>query len=221
MHEDYNIPVEATYIPTIDITATKDTKSGYNLEVKTTNFAFAPLKVNTADSYSEGHAHLMVNDKMVSRLYGNFFHLQDTLFQDGENTIAVSLNTNTHKELHYKDQAISKKITVQKLNPEGITMSDLNILITNDKNVTIIDVRTPSEYSEGHIPSSINVDVQNANFKTEIEKLDKSKQYVVYCRSGNRSLNAYNQMKAMGFVNIYNVKEGFSSWQNLQLPISK
>ena len=51
----------------------------------------------------------------------------------------------------------------------------------------LLDVRTPEEFNESHIAGAINIDFRNENFKTELEKLDKTKTYEVYCRSGKRS----------------------------------
>lgn len=75
----------------------------------------------------------------------------------------------------------------------------------------LVDVRTPEEYAEGHLKSSINIDIRNASFATEIATLDKSKTYFVYCRSGNRSAQAVAQMKAIGIEHIYDMLGGVSS----------
>lgn len=102
-----------------------------------------------------------------------------------------------------------------------LTMKQLSELIKNDSSIKIIDVRTPQEYSSGHIPNSLNIDVQSPNFKVEIEKLDKTQKYVVYCRSGNRSLSAYNQMLDVGFTQMFNADQGFGAWEQLGLSIEK
>ena len=66
----------------------------------------------------------------------------------------------------------------------------------------VIDVRTPSEYSEGHLEGAVNIDVQDANFGTILGQLPTDGNYVVYCRSGNRSAKAVEIMKASGFTNV-------------------
>jgi phage shock protein E len=68
---------------------------------------------------------------------------------------------------------------------------------------TIIDVRTPSEYAEGHLDGAVNVDVQNqALFTAALTDLDPDAAYVVYCRSGNRSAAATAQMIDAGFTDV-------------------
>lgn len=78
-------------------------------------------------------------------------------------------------------------------------------------NAILIDVRTPSEFASGHIDKAINIDFENQSFSSEIKKLDSSKTYFVYCRSGNRSGQAIPLMKASGIQNIYELQGGVSS----------
>lgn len=64
----------------------------------------------------------------------------------------------------------------------------------------VIDVRTPEEVSAGYLEGSLKFDFQGPNFASEIATLDKSKDYVIYCRSGNRAGGAINFMKQNGFT---------------------
>lgn len=66
----------------------------------------------------------------------------------------------------------------------------------------VVDVRTPQEYSDGHLERSLNIDFQSPNFSTEISSLDSSANYVIYCRSGNRAGKAIEFMKNNGFTGI-------------------
>ena len=76
--------------------------------------------------------------------------------------------------------------------------------ITVDSDTVIIDVRTPSEFAGGHLEGAINIDVQSPNFDAEIAALDPAGDYVVYCRSGNRSAAAIDRMEAAGFTALVN-----------------
>ena len=80
--------------------------------------------------------------------------------------------------------------------------------------VITLDVRTPSEFNEGHIEGALLVDFQSGNFENEIASLDKSKTYAVYCRSGSRSGQAVKVMSEAGFTNIYNLNGGVIDWAN-------
>jgi phage shock protein E len=74
-----------------------------------------------------------------------------------------------------------------------------------DKEVVILDVRTPEEFKETRVIGARNIDFKNPTFKSEIEKLDKSKTYKIYCRSGNRSGKTMEMMKGMGFSDLENL----------------
>jgi len=81
----------------------------------------------------------------------------------------------------------------------------------NSPNAVMVDVRTPAEFSAGHIAAAVNIDYENPNFSTEIKTLDTSKIYFVYCRSGNRSAQADASMKSDGIANIYELEGGISN----------
>lgn len=83
---------------------------------------------------------------------------------------------------------------------------------TEDKNAVLLDVRTPIENQMVRIPNSILIDLNSPMFMQEIEKLDKSKSYYVYCRSGNRSFHAGNFMLQAGFEKVYNLEPGIIGW---------
>lgn len=73
-------------------------------------------------------------------------------------------------------------------------------------NSIIIDVRTPAEFSEGHVEGAINLDLEGGVFEAEYSKLDPSKSYIVYCRSGRRSGVAASILKDNGFVDIVDLQ---------------
>jgi len=82
-----------------------------------------------------------------------------------------------------------------------------------DENSVILDVRTEDEYNNGIISNAINIDINKGqNFIQELEKLDKTKNYYVYCRSGIRSAKACEIMNQLGFENAYNLMGGIIEW---------
>ncbi len=85
--------------------------------------------------------------------------------------------------------------------------------INQHTDAVILDVRTLKEHSSGRIPNSLLVDIHKASFRDEIEKLDRTKSYFIYCRSGNRSTVAAYEMLEMGFKNVYNLENGFLDWR--------
>ena len=84
----------------------------------------------------------------------------------------------------------------------------------NDDQAVILDVRTEEEVDEGYIPNSKNIDIyKGQGFVEEVEKLDKSKHYYIYCRSGKRSAQACTLLDQMNFSETYNLEGGFSEWE--------
>lgn len=69
-----------------------------------------------------------------------------------------------------------------------------------EQDAVVIDVRTPEEYDAGHIEGAQLLDIQSASFAAGVEQLDPEQTYVVYCRSGNRSATATDQMEAAGLT---------------------
>lgn len=78
----------------------------------------------------------------------------------------------------------------------------------------LLDVRTSTEYADFHLEESLNIDIKNPDFVEEINELDKTKHYFVYCRIGMRSVNACNYMAMLGFKNLYNLKGGLEALEN-------
>ena len=88
-----------------------------------------------------------------------------------------------------------------------------------DPAVVILDVRTPAEFASGHIAGAVNVDFESGSFDQDIQKLENSKTYVVYCRSGNRSGQATSIMAKNGFSSVFNLNGGVLDWAALGQPL--
>jgi len=98
-----------------------------------------------------------------------------------------------------------------------IKTSNAEKLISENKensDFMIIDVRTPEEYSNGFIKGAENIDIKSIDFANNIDKLDKKKTYLIYCKSGGRSSKAFEVMKSKGFANVYNMLGGITKWTN-------
>ncbi|MDN4186499.1 MAG: rhodanese-like domain-containing protein [Dehalococcoides mccartyi] len=104
---------------------------------------------------------------------------------------------------------------------QNISVAEAKALI--DRNAVsadfiILDVRTPSEYAQGHIPGAVNLDYY-ASFEASLSAFDKTKTYLVYCRTGNRSASAARLMLDNGFAAIYNMQGGINAWISGGLPL--
>lgn len=79
---------------------------------------------------------------------------------------------------------------------------------------TIVDVRTPAEFAQGHLQGAVNLDVESPDFAAQIATLDPTAPYAVYCRSGNRSGVAVAAMAQQGFTTAYHLEGGIGAWQD-------
>jgi len=86
------------------------------------------------------------------------------------------------------------------------------------QNAQIVDVRTPEEFVQKHLPNAVNIDVRDQFFDEQIKSLNKSNPVFVYCRSGKRSVFAAEKMRAQGF-NVYELQEGIQEWEAAKLPV--
>jgi rhodanese-related sulfurtransferase len=93
--------------------------------------------------------------------------------------------------------------------------------IKNTPSAQVIDVRTPREFADGHLLQAVNMDWENEEFYIQVKSLDKSKPVFVYCQGGGRSEDAAKAMRKEGFVEVYELSDGFSAWRSAKLPETK
>ncbi len=98
-----------------------------------------------------------------------------------------------------------------------VTVQEASNLIADKPELVVLDVRTVSEFNDGHIEGAINIPVDElANRLTE---LDKNNDLLVYCRTGNRSATAVGILEDAGFTKIYHMHEGISVWVQQGYPV--
>lgn len=115
-HGTYKHP-DGTPAPTLSLQVTPDKMRGFNLNLSTTNWTWAPDKINTATAKNQGHAHLYVDGVMVNRVYGSWYHLEG--LTPGEHDIRVTLNTNDHSEYATPDGDTIDDVVSVVVSPDG------------------------------------------------------------------------------------------------------
>jgi len=97
---------------------------------------------------------------------------------------------------------------------KNLTQDQWKEALDKDDNAQVLDVRTEEEFVEGYIPNAKNLDIyKGQEFLDEVNKLDKTKNYYVYCRSGARSAQACALMNENGIENAYNLMGGITDWE--------
>ncbi len=89
-----------------------------------------------------------------------------------------------------------------------------------DPNFVVLDIRTPQEFQMGHLPGAINIDFYAPDFEEQLDRLDKTKTYLVYCRTGNRSSQALPILRKLGFQEVYELSGGIVAWVQANLPVT-
>jgi rhodanese-related sulfurtransferase len=107
--------------------------------------------------------------------------------------------------LQGSEKRVLKSISVE----EAAQLVETNGL---NHDFTILDIRTPQEFASGHLEGAVNIDYYSDSFTQELNALDKSKIYLMYCRSGGRSSSALQSMKSLGFTEVYEMGGGISTW---------
>ncbi|OFX26899.1 MAG: hypothetical protein A2033_17320 [Bacteroidetes bacterium GWA2_31_9] len=123
----------------------------------------------------------------------NFFFNYFTIAQTSTDTIYRSINTQ-----------------------QGDSLIQAN---SGNSNFIILDMRTPSEYSGGHVQNAINMNYNSPTISSDLDALDKNKIYLLYCAAGSRSTATFNLMKTKHFRELYNMLGGISQWISLGYPV--
>jgi rhodanese-related sulfurtransferase len=106
--------------------------------------------------------------------------------------------------------------SVKQLDPQNFDNK-----LKESKESTLIDVRTPGEYAQGHLANAVLIDIYSSDFKSRIAKLDRLKPVFVYCKAGTRSSSAGDILSDLGFKEIYDLNGGIMAWQKANKPIEK
>ncbi|MCA6073503.1 rhodanese-like domain-containing protein [Fulvivirga sedimenti] len=100
--------------------------------------------------------------------------------------------------------------TVQEI--QTISTTEMVKLMENEKDLVILDVRTPAETAQGIIPGAIQIDWQDPGFNDKIKSLDTDKPVIVYCASGMRSAQAARALHSAKFSKVYDYSDGYYGW---------
>lgn len=87
-----------------------------------------------------------------------------------------------------------------------------------NRDFVVLDVRTPGEFARGHLDGAVLVDYRSPGFREEMAGLARTRTYLVYCRTGNRSASALDIMRELGFRSVYHLEGGITRWTEAGLP---
>ena len=93
--------------------------------------------------------------------------------------------------------------------PKTLKSAEAKKLIETQKDLVILDVRTPEEFAGGHLKNAQLLNKYDPDFEAKLKALDRNKTYLVYCAVGGRSAKAVALMQEKGFAQVYNCEEGY------------
>jgi rhodanese-related sulfurtransferase len=97
--------------------------------------------------------------------------------------------------------------------PINVGIDEAEKLLKTEQDIIVLDVRTPEETQHGVINNAMVLDFYDPQFQSEIEQLDKTNTYLVYCAAGGRSADASKIMAEKGFKKVYNLSGGYRAWK--------
>jgi rhodanese-related sulfurtransferase len=87
--------------------------------------------------------------------------------------------------------------------------------------IAVVDVRTPEEFAEGHVPGAINISYDKMGERVREIPATKEQPVLLYCRSGKRAAMAETTLTAAGYSNLYHLKGDMQAWVENKQPIEK
>jgi rhodanese-related sulfurtransferase len=100
-----------------------------------------------------------------------------------------------------------------------ITPQEVLELMKKYPEIHILDIRPHVDFEREHVPGAENLDYDGHHFQSKVDKLDKSKPYIIYCKSGVRGGYFMEKMRESGFIGAYNILGGFVAWKVSKLPL--
>ncbi|GAB3986790.1 thioredoxin domain-containing protein [Spirosoma daeguense] len=107
----------------------------------------------------------------------------------------------------------------QLVRAQTVSVDTFATLLKQNPQAQLIDVRTPTEFAEGHLPGAVNINSQRDDFSRALGQLDKTKPVYVYCLSGGRSKRAFDKLTELGYTDVRDLKGGYLKWSSRMMPV--
>jgi len=111
-------------------------------------------------------------------------------------------------------------IACNDISSQRVSAEDFYTKLVDDNSSIIIDVRTPEEFTKGHLRNALNINWFDENFESQVEILSRERPVFIYCLSGGRSAKALDKISGMGFKNSYELDGGILEWRKNNYPES-
>lgn len=110
-------------------------------------------------------------------------------------------------------------VPISVLAARNITSDEAKNLMAKNKNVFLLDVRTPAEFSQAHLKGAVLIPVRDLQLR--YYEVPRDRPVIVYCAVGSRSAGAANLLESKGFKEVYNMSDGIVGWYRSGFPIER
>ncbi len=114
--------------------------------------------------------------------------------------------------------AVFLSIPLAAAEPVDVDVEKAEELMASEPELLVIDVRTPEEFEEGHLPKAINLDFNGDDFEAKLAKLDPTKPCLVYCAVGGRSGRSMEIFRKLKFAKVRHLEAGYQGWTDAGKP---
>lgn len=116
-------------------------------------------------------------------------------------------------------------VSLAQSNPkQHVDARQAEALLKKSPEIVVLDVRTQTEYKQGHVANAKNIDFRNPAFASQLATLDKNKTYLIHCAlgvEGGRSRRSLRVLDSLGIKNVIHLDGGMDAWQKANLPVVK
>jgi rhodanese-related sulfurtransferase len=102
---------------------------------------------------------------------------------------------------------------------KDVVSREVKTVLGTNKNVYLIDVRTPQEFSQGRLPGAVLIPI--GEFERHVAKIPRNKTIVVYCTVGARSKPVARYLSQLGYKDVYNMTDGLAGWAQNGFPVQR
>ena len=140
--------------------------------------------------------------------------------------VPPSEETTSEPEVNEESAEASEDAANEGLNDicdgEQISAAEVYELISGDATgITVIDIRRPAEYEEGHVPGSLYIGIMQDDFLQRLRELPRDDTYIIICWHGNTSRSVVFNMMREGFSSVCDIAGGYDAWRAAGLPLEQ
>ncbi len=115
--------------------------------------------------------------------------------------------------------AVSMTWSLAHAGVRNVSSREAKALLVKNKNIFLLDVRTPQENSQARIPGSILIPI--SDFERRLKEVPRNRAILVYCAVGSRSKPVAEYLSSNGYKEVFNMTDGIVGWYRNGFPLQR